>query len=237
LNHPNIITIHEIGEAVTESGSAQFIATEFIEGRTLRELIRDGGMKLGETLEVAIQAASALSAAHAAGITHRDIKRENIMVRPDGYVKVLDFGLAKLNESPVMANAGRFDEVETDPGVVLGTVSYMSPEQARGLETDARSDIFSFGVVLYEMITSRRPFEGETPSDVIGALLNQEPPFAEHAPDLHAELQDFINRMLAKDCAARFQTADELRRALKNLKQALASADDFTTREFNSLAR
>src|SRR5262249_17259162 len=123
LNHTNIITIHEIGEVATESGSAHFIATEFIEGSTLRELIREGAMKPSEALEVAIQVASALSAAHAAGITHRDIKPENIMLRPDGYVKVLDFGLAKLNERPVVAAATqlRGAEVETDPGIVLGT--------------------------------------------------------------------------------------------------------------------
>src|SRR5262249_53702903 len=252
LNHPNIVTIFDIGQA----GALHFIAIEFIEGRTLRELIRNGGMKLGEALEVATQVASALSAAHAAGIVHRDIKPENIMLRPDGYVKVLDFGLAKLGVESGELGVGNRESgigeqvacphsplptphfpVSTDPWMVLGTVNYMSPEQARGLETDARSDIFSLGIVLYEMITSHRPFEGETPSDVIVALLSQEPPFTEHAPDLPGELQRMVGRMLAKDCVGRYQTADEARRALKRLKWDLTPARDFKTREFSGLAR
>ncbi|HKQ77941.1 MAG TPA: protein kinase [Blastocatellia bacterium] len=254
LNHPNIIVIYEIGEtsiATGESGRAHFIATEFIEGRTLGELIRSGEMKLGEALEAAMQVASALSTAHAAGIVHRDIKPENIMLRPDGYVKVLDFGLAKLTEGQRDGGTEGRRDIErgatssslrpsvytslTDPGTVLGTISYMSPEQARGFETDARSDIFSLGVVLYEMITGRRPFEGETTADVIASLLGQKPlPLAEDAP---AGLQRLVDRMLAKDCAGRFQTAEELRRALKELKQRLSTPGDYTTREFNSLAR
>src|SRR5262249_36850018 len=256
LNHPNIMTIHEIGEVKTAVGALHFIATEFIEGRTLRELIRNGRMDLGEALEVAMQVAGALSAAHAAGIVHRDIKPENIMLRPDGYVKVLDFGLAKLGMEIGKLGIGSRESgigeqvacphsplptshspVSTDPGMVLGTVNYMSPEQARGLETDARSDIFSLGIVLYEMITLHRPFEGETPSDVIVALLSQEPPFTEHAPDLPGELQQLVSRMLAKDCAGRYQTADEARRALKRLKQDLTPAPDFKMREFSGLAR
>jgi serine/threonine-protein kinase len=235
LNHPNIITIHEIGEVATETGAAHFIATEYIEGHTLRDLIQEGGLKLSEALEVAIQAAGALSAAHEAGITHRDIKPENIMLRHDGYVKVLDFGLAKLNES--LAASERFSEVETDPGIVLGTVSYMSPEQARGLDTDGRSDIFSFGVVFYEMLTTRRPFIGETPADVIASLLGQEPqPLATHNSDFPVELQSLIDQTLAKDRSKRFQTARELRRALKAVKKKLASADDFTTRAFSGVS-
>jgi eukaryotic-like serine/threonine-protein kinase len=256
LNHPNIITIHEIGEAATESGGVHFIATEFIEGRTLREMIRDGGMKPTEALEVAIQAAGALSAAHAAGITHRDIKPENIMLRPDGYVKVLDFGLAKLGvgggesgignresgirgqvaspRSPLPAPHSQFS---TDPGVVPGTVSYMSPEQALGLEIDARSDIFSLGVVLYELITARRPFVGEMVADVIAALIRQEPPpLARSDGGLTDELQRLVSRMLAKDRSERYQTADELRNALKSLKKELATVEDFSTREFSGLS-
>src|SRR5262245_15947110 len=255
LNHPNIITIHEIGEAATESGGVHFIATEYIEGRTLREMIGDGGMKAAEALEVAIQAAGALSAAHAAGITHRDIKPENIMLRPDGYVKVLDFGLAKLGvgsgewgignresgirgqvaspRSPLPTPHSLF---LTDPGVVAGTVSYMSPEQALGLEIDARSDIFSLGVVLYELITARRPFDGEMVADVIASLIGQEPPpLTRRDRGLPDELQRLVSRMLAKDRSERFQTADELRHALKGLKKELASAEDFSTREFSGL--
>jgi eukaryotic-like serine/threonine-protein kinase len=255
LNHPNIITIHEIGEVKTTVGALYFIATEFIEGRTLREMIRDGGMKPTEAIEVAIQAASALSAAHAAGITHRDIKPENIMLRPDGYVKVLDFGLAKLNAMRIAdcgLRIGREDEenvpsnpqsairnrhFQTDPGVVPGTVSYMSPEQAQGLETDARSDIFSLGVVLYELITARRPFVGETVADVIASLLGQEPPpLAQQDPGLPDELQRLVSRMLAKDRSERYQTADELRQALKSLKKELAPEEEFSTREFSGLS-
>src|SRR5499426_1434709 len=255
LNHPNIITIHEIGESATESGAVHFIATEFIEGRTLREMIGDGGMKPTEALEVAIQAAGALSAAHAAGITHRDIKPENIMLRPDGYVKVLDFGLAKLGvgsgewgignresgirgqvaspRSPLPTPHSLF---LTDPGVVAGTVSYMSPEQALGLEIDARSDIFSLGVVLYELITARRPFDGEMVADVIASLIGQEPPpLTRRDRGLPDELQRLVSRMLAKDRSERFQTADELRHALKSLKKELASVEDFSTREFSGL--
>src|SRR5262249_29283316 len=237
LNHPNIIIIYEIGEAPIESGESggvHFIATEFIEGRTLRELIRSGEMKLGEALAVAMQVAGALSAAHAAGIIHRDIKPENIMLRPDGYVKVLDFGLAKLNEHPAN-DPMRSDKVETDPGTVLGTVSYMSPEQARGQESDARSDIFSLGDGLYEMTLRRRPCEGETAADMIASRTKQEPPpLAENTP---VGLQGLVGRMLAKDCAGRFQTAEELRRELKELKQELTAPGNYSTREFNSLSR
>jgi eukaryotic-like serine/threonine-protein kinase len=233
LNHPNIITIHEIGEV----GGVHFIATEFVEGETLRKLIATGGMKPSESLEVAIQVAGALSAAHAAGITHRDIKPENIMLRPDGYVKVLDFGLAKLSERPAGAALARFNAVETDPGVVSGTISYMSPEQARGLDTDSRSDIFSLGVVLYEMITSRRPFAGETAADVVASLLGQEPaPIAEHSADAPAGLQAIVSRMLAKDCDQRYQTADEMRRALKRLQREVTPDDDYSTRQYSGLS-
>src|SRR5262245_44939483 len=277
LNHPNIITIHEIGEVKTAAGALYFIATEFIEGRTLREMIRDGGMKPGEALEVAIQAAGALSAAHAAGITHRDIKPENIMLRPDGYVKVLDFGLAKLTDGQRDVETERSRDVETErprvrevegprdrmrggtsssshpsvppslrltvsqaltnPGVIPGTVSYMSPEQARGLETDARSDIFSLGVVLYELITARRPFDGKTVEEMLASLLEQEPPpLAMRGLGLPDQLQRLVSRMLAKDRSDRYQTAEELRQALKSLKKELVPGEDYSTREFSGLA-
>ena len=174
LNHPNILTVYEIDTA----GNRQFIATEFIEGITLRASLEDGRMNLRAALEIAMQVASALAAAHEVGVVHRDIKPENIMVRPDGYAKVLDFGIAKLTEEgptsehPELAATAA---LQTRPGLVLGTARYMSPEQARGEKVDARSDIWSLGVVLYEMVGGIPPFVGETPSDCIASILTTEP--------------------------------------------------------------
>ena len=187
LNHPNIITIHEIDE--TDSG--HFIATEFIEGETLRERESSAPLKLTESLDIATQIAGALAAAHAAGIVHRDIKPENVMLRHDGIVKVLDFGLAKLTAPPsinsVDAEAPTRAHIKTDPGVVMGTAVYMSPEQARGLTLDARTDIFSLGVVSYELLTGQRPFIGANGAEVIAAILHTEPPaLARLAPELPA---------------------------------------------------
>ncbi len=177
LNHPNILTIHEIGEA----DGAHYIVSEFVEGETLREQMRRGAMSLTAALDAARQVAGALAAAHEAGIVHRDIKPENVMSRPDGLVKILDFGLAKLiGRRPVNTEADSHatpgSGLSTDSGLVMGTVSYMSPEQARGLDIDHRTDIFSLGVTLYEMIAGRRPFEGPTTSDVMASLLTTEPP-------------------------------------------------------------
>ncbi len=237
LNHPNIMTIHEVGEISTEAGKVHFIATEYIEGRTLRDLIHGGGMRPNEAIEVALQVTDALAAAHAAGIIHRDIKPENVMLRPDGYVKVLDFGLAKLDEQPAETTYPRRKEVDTDPGIVLGTVSYMSPEQARGLETDARSDIFSLGVLLYEMVTSHQPFDGATQADVVAALVSGEPrPLAEFVPNARPALQRLIKRTLAKEPTGRYKSADDLRRALKALKNELTPEDAYSTREFSGLS-
>jgi serine/threonine protein kinase len=171
LNHPNIITIHEIDE----TDSINFIATEFIDGDTLRQRMRNAPLKLGEVLDVSIQIASALAAAHGAGIVHRDIKPENIMLRQDGIVKVLDFGLAKLTERlpPDSVDTEAPTSLKTDPGTVVGTAIYMSPEQARGMSVDARTDIFSLGVLLYEMVAGRLPFEGSTSSEVLGSILGE----------------------------------------------------------------
>ena len=155
LNHPNIITIYKIDQ----TGSVHFIATEFIDGETLRECMRNASMKLGDVLDVATQIASALSAAHTAGIVHRDIKPENVMLRSDGIVKVLDYGLAKLTDrlppESVDNEAPTRTAINTEPGVVMGTAIYMSPEQARGLQVDARTDIFSLGVLIHEMVRTR----------------------------------------------------------------------------------
>jgi serine/threonine protein kinase len=207
LNHPSIITIYEIEQI----DSVNFIATEFIDGQTLRQRLKNGPLKTGEVLEVAIHAASALAAAHAAGIVHRDIKPENIMLRRDGIVKVLDFGLAKLAErlptDSVDTEAATRGLVQTEPGVVLGTTAYMSPEQARGLEVDARTDIFSLGIVLYEMVAGRAPFEGATQSDVLIAILGREPtPLIRFAPDAPPELERIMTKALTKDREELYQT-------------------------------
>jgi eukaryotic-like serine/threonine-protein kinase len=220
LNHPNIITIHEIGHA----GGEHFIVTEYIAGQTLRERLR-GAMKLTEALDIAAQAAGALSAAHEAGIVHRDIKPENLMLRPDGYVKVLDFGLAKLVEqrpAEVDSLAPTVAKLNTEPGVLLGTVQYMSPEQARGLQVDSRSDLFSLGVVLYEMVAGRRPFAGETKTDIILAIVDREPPpLSERVPDAPQELERIVSKALRKDRAARYQDAKDLLLDLRDLRQEL----------------
>src|SRR5678815_4662087 len=175
LNHPNIITIYEIGQV----DSTRFISTEFIEGLTITQMGRGRPIDALESVEIALQVAGALGAAHRAGIIHRDVKSENIMVRPDGYVKVLDFGLAKLTEAfPSGDDVDLEGETRklaaTSPGMIMGTVSYMSPEQARGFRVDGRSDIFSLGIVFYEMLTGKLPFPGETASDIIAAILNRD---------------------------------------------------------------
>src|SRR2546422_3723725 len=197
LNHPNILTIYEIKEV----DEHLFIATEFVDGENLRERLREGRMKLGEVLDVAIQVASALSAAHAAGIVHRDIKPENIMLRRDALVKVLDFGLAKLTETK---EAGPEDStralIKTSAGVVMGTVAYMSPEQARGLPVDARSDIWSLGVVLYEAVAGHPPFAGETNSDVLVSILEREPrSLTSFSAEIPEALEWIITKALTKD--------------------------------------
>src|SRR2546429_2780906 len=211
LNHPNIITIHEIDE--TEAG--HFIATEFIDGETLREREQKTSLKVGESIDIATQIASALAAAHAAGIVHRDIKPENVMLRHDGIVRVLDFGLAKLTDriSPeaVESEALTRANIKTEPGVVMGTVIYMSPEQARGLPVDARTDIFSLGVVIYEMLAARNPLQGATPSDVIAAILKTEPPLLSHClPDVPRELEHLVGKALRKDREERYQEIKDL---------------------------
>src|SRR5438094_2519710 len=173
LNHPNILTIYEIGE----DHSAHYIASELIEGETLRQRLMRGRIEVGEAVDVAIQVASALAAAHETGIVHRDIKPENIMLRPDGYVKVLDFGIAKLAEQEVPGTIPTEEAlllVETNLGSVLGTVRYMSPEQAYGAPVDKRTDVWSLGVVLYEMVTGHAPFTGETPGEVMASILGLE---------------------------------------------------------------
>jgi serine/threonine protein kinase/Tfp pilus assembly protein PilF len=220
LNHPNIITIHEIGEA----GGTHYIATEFIDGRTLRRWMTSQPNNLAGGIEVGLQVASALAAAHAAGIVHRDIKPENIMVRSDGLVKVLDFGLAKLTAktSPLDTSAPTALKIDTDPGMVMGTARYMSPEQARGLELDARTDIFSLGVVLYEIVAGRPPFSGASSGDVIASILTKEPqPLCRVAPEAPQELERIVSKALEKDREERYQVIKELLLDLKKLKRRL----------------
>src|SRR5215472_9483959 len=174
LNHPNILTVYEIGE----DHSIHYIASELIDGETLRQRLIRGPVQLSEAVDVAIQVASALAAAHQVGIVHRDIKPENIMLRPDGYVKVLDFGIAKLAEQELPTSMAKDEAlllVETNLGSVLGTVRYMSPEQACGAAVDKRTDIWSLGVVFYEMITGHAPFTGDTPAEVMSEILEKEP--------------------------------------------------------------
>src|SRR6266403_5128717 len=221
LNHPNILTVYEIGEV----DGKNYIATELIDGKTLREhLSHKESLPLNTILKIGVQVSEALSAAHQARIIHRDIKPENIMLRKDGYAKVLDFGLAKLSEPRAVAtgSAGSEDatrvQVNTTPGVVMGTVSYMSPEQARGNVTDARTDLWSLGVVLYEMLSGKVPFTGETVNHTIVSILEREPLLLENVP---AELQRIVRKSMTKDVDMRYQSARDLLIDLKNLRREL----------------
>ncbi|MBD0327314.1 MAG: protein kinase, partial [Pyrinomonadaceae bacterium] len=250
LNHPNIITIHEIGA----KGSTSFIATEFINGVTLRERIKAAKrMPSDEVLDVALQVCAALAAAHEAGIVHRDIKPENIMLRKDGYVKVLDFGIAKLTERILSPPASDSEDArlqrqtaqtltggeppiqettntqaptiyksDTQLGALIGTARYMSPEQARGLLVDARTDIWSLGVVLYEMLTGRVPFRRKKNTDVIAAILRYKPaPLSRYTTEAPDDLQQIVNRALSKNLAERYQTIVEMANDLRRLKEEL----------------
>ena len=217
LNHPNILTIHEIGAFENRD----FIATEYVQGQTLRQRLQAGPLALPEIVDIATQIAAALAAAHDAGIVHRDIKPDNVMVRPDGLVKVLDFGIAKYAPSE-RSSAAAESPVDTVQGVVVGTATYMSPEQARGLEVDGRTDLWSLGVVLYEMVTGALPFSGATTADRIAAILEHEPsPLSAARRGLPAELERIVRRLLAKDRDQRYQKAAELTSDFKSLREAL----------------
>jgi hypothetical protein len=222
LNHPNILTIHEVGD----SAGIPYISTEFIDGVTIRELIRRQELSLAEVFDIAEQVASGLAAAHAAGIVHRDIKPENIMRRSDGLVKILDFGIAKLMEpetSDPCSETATHARAHTEAGLIMGTANYMSPEQARGLPVDERTDIWSLGVVVYEMLAQRLPFKGATRMDTMVAILDRNPaPLCEVAADRYSvslQLQQTVEKCLHKDLAERYRAAVELLADLKSLAE------------------
>lgn len=222
LNHPNIVTIYEIGQ----DRGINFIASEYIEGDTLRHRINRGKLTVKEAIEITIQVSSALVTAHAAGIIHRDIKPENIMIRRDGYVKVLDFGLAKLTETIESDSNQSIIDHSTQSGVLLGTINYMSPEQARGQPIDSRTDLFSLGIVLYEMVTGRQPFKEATAASTFDAILNRTPEsITSSNPDVSIELERIVRRALEKDRDIRYQTASDFRALLKRLQKNLDSQD------------
>ena len=218
LNHPNIVTIHEIGLC----DATHFIATEFVDGKTLRQLINEKQLTLNETLNVSLQVVEALNGAHAAGIVHRDIKPENIMIRHDGYVKILDFGLAKLTErQTIEAELETPTLLQTNPGLVMGTVQYMSPEQARATNVGVGTDIWSLGVVMYELLTGHVPFTGETPSHVMVSLMEDELPPLTGYVNVPTELDRIVTKALRKKRRERYHTTSDLAHDLKNLKQEL----------------
>ena len=221
LSHPNVRVVHEIGE--TDDGRP-FIAMEYVEGMTLRQRLQQQTMKLGDVLDVAIQVADGLTAAHEAGIIHRDIKPENIMIRPEGYVKILDFGLAKLTERHKSATHLTMSTLilDSSPGTVIGTAAYMSPEQARGVAVDERTDIWGLGVVLYEMASGIPPFVGETPTDVVVAIVEKEqPPLSRHVEGTPPELERIVKKALRKDRNERYQIVKEMAIDLKSLRREL----------------
>jgi serine/threonine protein kinase len=218
LNHPNIMTVYEVGD----HNGRHYIAAEYVEGSTIRRLLANGPLDVDRTLDIACQVAGGLAAAHAAGIIHRDIKPENIMVRPDGFVKILDFGLAKLTEDAGARQRGLPRNAATVPGILLGTAGYMSPEQARGLDLDTRSDLFSLGTVIHETATGRCPFEGKTPTDALSSVLNYEPPAIDVVnPFFPPGLSRVTGKLLAKNREDRYQTATELITDLEHLRRTI----------------
>src|SRR5262249_25649507 len=220
LNHPNILTVHEIGE--TESGP--YIVTELVDGQTVREMLAGGPIPVSRALDIAIQAAEGIPKAHEAGLIHRDIKPENLMVTRDGYVKILDFGLAKLLR-PESAELGEVPlGSATKTGMIVGTAGYLSPEQLRGAPTDARSDVFSLGIVLYEMIAGENPCPRAAAADIFSAILRDDPlPLRSRAEGVPAELSGAVARSLAKNADDRFPGARAFAADLKRIRARIES--------------
>jgi len=224
LNHPHIIVVHDFGEL----DGRPYIVTEFVEGETLRQRMRAGPLPMRDVVEIGIQVAGALAAAHARGLVHRDIKPDNVMVRPDGYVKVLDFGIAKLATTDRSSDRIHA-ESHTQPGMMMGTPRYMSPEQARGLDLNGRSDVWSLGVMLYEMIAGRPPFEGATPADAMAAILGTDPlPLESQAPQTLPALSAIVTKAMRKDRLERYADADEILADLRRLPPNLTSTQTAT---------
>lgn len=238
LNHPHIMTVYEFDSTRDE---IQFIVGEFIDGETLNDYRSRSRLNTGEVLEIAIQAASALSAAHEVGIVHRDIKPDNIMIRRDGYIKVLDFGLAKLISPPSIKSSGSEDPTRelntTNPGTIMGTAAYMSPEQSRGTQIDHRTDLWSLGVVVYELLTGQNPFSGETPADILASVIHKEPlPLSSYLENVPAELEWIISKTLSKKLEGRYQTANELRADFEKIKKRI-EFDDTSHRSSGSFRK
>ncbi len=220
LNHPNIITIHDIGSA----NSTRYIAMELVDGRTLRELMSSGPMPLRKAISITTQMAEGLAKAHSAGIIHRDLKPENVMITKDGFVKILDFGLAKLFAADKQEGVSSLQTAAgTNAGMILGTIGYMSPEQASGEQVDFRSDQFSLGSILYEIVTGQRAFQKKTTVETMAAIINQDPqPIASVNPQVPAPIRWFIERCLAKDPVDRFASTDDLSRDLKSIRDHIS---------------
>lgn len=223
LNHPHIMTVYEFDRTEDDT---QFIVGEFINGKTLNDYRSGSKLQIGEVLDIAVQAASALSAAHEVGIVHRDIKPENIMIRRDGYIKILDFGLAKLTNPPNPGSSGAEEPTlelnTTNPGTIMGTAAYMSPEQSRGILVDHRTDLWSLGVVVYEMLTGQKPFSGDMPADILVSVINKEPlPLSSYLENVLPEFEWIIAKTLSKKPEGRYQTADELRADFEKIRKRI----------------